>query len=194
MSRRRLINLALEATAPEAAQPVIEMRGPLAEVFRKALDVAYAKKDTVTGEDTVGQEEGKTAVPAGEKVEGAVVATESQANDALLLAHMHSLLVEHGADAGDEEDGSPSAVLTVYGVSEGDLSQDTVVDITKELANKAPERDFVMILDSSQGDGGSNHGTDERFVRLESALEQMVLAHGGRIYHSLTEFGQTLLK
>lgn len=202
MSRSSIFSMALEGEPPAAAepqeatkQPSIEMKGPLSEIYRKALDIAFAKKDTVSGEATVGQADDTSAVPAGEKTELAL-ATESQANDALTLAHMRSLMADTSSGE-TEEDGEPSALLTVYGVSDGELSEDTVVDLTKELAAKPAERDFVLILDSTQSvttGGNANSGVDERFVGLGRALEQMVLAHKGRVYRSLQAAAEGITK
>lgn len=177
-----------EAAASESTkQPSIVMTGPLAEIYRKALDVAYAKKDTITGEDTVGQEDGVTAVDA--------VATESQANDALTLAHMRHMLAVTADAEETEENGEPSALLTVYGVSDGEVSEDIVVDLTRHLAGKPNDRDFVLILDSSQMENGNaNSGVEEKFVRLGQALESMVLAHKGHVYRSLQAAADALTK
>lgn len=171
----RLLRLALENTAPEAdGKPTIVMQGPLAEVFRKALDIAYAKKDTITGEPVVGQQDNIAT-------EAQRLAAESMANDALMLSHMSRV-----QDAEPAQPGSANEpVMNVYGVSLGKINDDTVVDVTRRLAKLPAGREFFLVVD------GTGAGPDSEVVNAGElkfmALEQVVKAHGGKTFKSLKE-------
>lgn len=175
---RRFINFALESDKPAEDPKTVVMQGPLAEIYRKALDVAYAKKDSVTGEATVGQADG--------------IATESQANDAMMLSHLRDMLGNHdqALSANErEEDGEPSAVLTIYGVSDAQVEDQDVVNVTQQLARCSGQDDFVLILDAtSRNDGNTNTSGRERLV----ALEAMTQAHGRRVYRSLEQLASAM--
>lgn len=199
MTRRQLFRMAMEnegatpavaTPAEDVKQPTIVMTGPLAEIYRKALDVAYAKQDTITGKPTVGQAEGVTSEErVAEPTEEDALATESQANDALMLQHLSRLT---GADE-VEEDGSPSAMITVYGVSDGEVNDTTVVDVTGHLAQKTPDRDFILILDATQRPAGTGVG-EERLIQLGQALETVCEAHGVLVLNSLQELAEHMKK
>lgn len=168
----RLLRLALEDAAPEVdGKPTIVMQGPLCEVFRKALDIAYAKKDTLTGEPVIGQQDNIATESAALQL-----AAETMANDALMLAHLSRI-----QDAEPEEQSSPNEpVLNVYGVSLGKISDDTVVDVTKRLAKLPPGRDFFLVVDAT-GAGPDSEVANAGEIKF-MALEQMVKSHGGKTF------------
>lgn len=156
--------------ASEAKGPTIVMKGPLAEIYRKALDVALAKKDSTTAEATVGQEEG--------------IATESQANDAIMAAHAARQLQDEDEDEDGDQPLPAPAVMTVYGVSSQDITDEVVVDVTAQLAKRSQDREFLLYIDATEPSVNSPvvSAPQERMRVLESALESMVLASGGYAY------------
>lgn len=175
---KRLMRLAFEsddtAAKPQASQAgeaTIVMKGPLSAVFHQALAVAYAKQDTVTGEPTTVQQDN--------------IATESQANDALMLAHLGRLAQAEP----DEGNSDTKAIYTVYGVSSQQLSDPVVVDVTKELVTKPAERNFYLVIDGTQAGSNSEQAStpQENFLELEAALETMVRAHGGVCFENFKD-------
>lgn len=138
----------------------IVMKGPLSELYTEALNKVYAKPDAITG-----------------------VATESQANDAMM---MQALASDINNQSGEENDGS-GGQTTVYGVSATDLDNEDFTDITKEFEG---EDKLVVIIDGVQP--GPNSPEDsipaERAELMSAALESYVKANGGVVYRSLQEF------
>lgn len=137
----------------------IVMKGPLSELYTEALNKVYAKPDALTG-----------------------VATESQANDAMMM----QALANDVSNQGDQTDDTGGAT-TVYGVSATDLDNENFTDISKEFEG---DDKFVLIIDGVQP--GANSPDDsipvERGELLTSAMESFVKANGGEVYHSLQEF------
>lgn len=141
----------------------IVMKGPLSMLYTEALAKVYAKDKLPDGE---------------------TVATESMANDALM---MQALAQDYGTQ--DSNDGSGGAT-TVYGVSASDVNEDDFVNISKELTG--PDK-MVLIIDGTGA--GPNSPEDsvpqervEELSDMTGALETFVTKVGGRVYHSLEEF------
>lgn len=143
----RLLRLALEeaglvpALAPE--EPTLVMKGPLAEIYSQALNVAYAKADPLTGETGIG--------------------LETQANDSLTA--QAALLQE-----ADAENAVP-ATVTIFGASRSDLTPETVVDLTQAIGERPSETgvaDFYLILDATRPGPNSDlsGAPQERMVQL----------------------------
>lgn len=174
----RVMRLAFESeetsAKPEGSQggeATIVMKGPLSAVMHQALAVVYAKHDTVTGEPTTNQQDN--------------IATESQANDALMLAHL-GRLAQAEPEEGNNDD---SAIYTVYGVSAPQLTDQVVVDVTRELATKPAQRDFYLVIDGTKAGANSpdSSAPSETLLELESALECMVRAHGGAVFENFKD-------
>ena len=176
----RLMRMAFEEES-QAETPTIVMQGPLADVYRQALDTALAKTDptSLTPEQL-------------ESTPG--VATESMANDFFLAQHLASQKGE------DPDEGShksaPQALAegntTIYGVSAATADDQTVVDLTRALAQHKPERDFFLVIDATQPGPNSevvNPG-QEVYKDLTATLEGMTRAHGGKTFKNLGELAK----
>lgn len=161
MEELRDDSTAQPATASGQDQTIV-MKGPLAEVFAQALDVAYAKDKP---QDTPDQP-----------------AMETQAMDAEIARQIVSQLVQ--ADA------APATASTVYGVSESSVQENDVVNVTKELASAENPEKFVLVIDGTAPTTRSAQDTApvERVEILRTALECLVEAHGGKVYRSLPDY------
>lgn len=136
----------------------IVMKGPLSSLYTEALMKEYAKDKTPEG-----------------------IAVESQANDA--LTGLATAYASQGEDLTDDTGGA----TTVYGVSSSEVSEDDVVNISKELTG--PDK-VVLIIDGVKP--GPNSADDtvpvERAEYLSDAMECFVKANGGEVFASLEEF------
>lgn len=163
---RNLLAQALESEAIATVAPdekTIVMKGPLAEVFTRALDIAYAKPDPITGE-----------------------AMESQQMDVAMMQKLAAAL--------NTNDAPPTNNFqTVYGVSRDAVTPQTIVDLTQEITHGSDDRgDFYLIIDGTQpGDNGNASSTPVDTVRMISAMECLVEAHGGKVFTSLEEFAKS---
>lgn len=163
----RIFRQALEAYTPETtdeeSKDFIVMKGPLSELYTEALNKVYAKPDAVTG-----------------------VATESQANDALMMQALAS-------DVNTQTEEGADSKTTVYGVSAAAPTQDDLLDISKEFEG---DDKFVLIIDGTVP--GPNSPEDaipgERAEVLTGAMEAFVKALGGQVFHSLEEFAESRKK
>lgn len=199
---KTLFRLALEDGENQPAdQKEIVMQGPLAEVYAKALDVVYAKPDTLTDETVFGGDKNQDANEptanntdaAADKAQGAggvaatdqtgteLVAQESQANDALTAQAVAA------QNAPREE--APSADITIYGVSKVDVTEDTVGEVTKQITERKPGSEYILILDATQpGPNGSTGTPSERAIDLNAALETVAACMGAKVYPSLEAY------
>ena len=197
----KLFRLALEdgETKP-AAQKEVVMQGPLAEVYAKALDVVYAKPDVVTEETVFGgdknQAQDSTADQKQDAAEAAhdaggvkaddtsgteVIAQETQANDALTAQAIAA------QNAPREE--APPAEVTIYGVTQNEVNDATVAEVTKQITEKKPGSEFVLILDATQpGPNGAVSNPTERTLDLNKALETVAVCLGAKVYPSLEAY------
>lgn len=164
----KLLRRALEdANSSDDNEQTIVMKGPLADVYTKALDVAYAKDN-----------------PDAQQPEPeAVAAMESQQMDVAIMQKLQAALAAGSAPPTDN-------FQTVYGVSRDELNDDVVVDVTSELAEQPENSEFVLVVDATtpgaNGEGAS--APVERLEEISAALECMVMAHGGKVYSSLKDY------
>lgn len=172
---RSLLKRALEDYTPPEPIPVegedrtIVMRGPLADIYTQALNVAYAKED-----------------PQANDIQEPTATLESQQMDAHVLQKLSAAISHDNVPPTDNFD-------TVYGVSRNEMTEQTVVDVTTELAGKGSgpsTPDFYLIIDAMNlGEGGGAPGeSTEKIEQIGQALECLVSAHGGKVFHSLQEF------
>jgi hypothetical protein len=159
--RSALEDSTVEATGDDTH---IVIKGPLAEIYGRALNVMYAKPDPLTDE----------------------VIMESMAQDAQYMQKVIDAIAEQTEEVENTE------LTTVYGVAKSEITDQTIVDITRELSTpvaKAPT-DFVLIIDGTQPGANSElSGVPQERLMV---LEHMVLAHKGRVFGSLLEYAKTL--
>lgn len=168
-------------------QPTVTMVGPLSEVYAKALMQVLSKDNPQM-----------PAVPGGE--EAVSIVMESQAMDVVLLGKLAQSLA--GANVDD-----PLTSSKIYSVHHGELTDQTIVDVTSELTNypqdavepatgqaERQQGDFVLIIDGmdQSGDGTPGGEPAEKLHQLGTALECLVTAHGGKVYHSLKAFAESV--
>lgn len=185
----KLLRHALEAeqvasTEPaEGKQAEIQMKGPLADVYAQALNVAYAKAP---------DDESPLQVPV-ETPNASAVQTvlESQQMDVTMLQEL-SKLVNPSNGAGVDV---PKEV--VYAVSDQGVSEDDVIEVARDLVATPPgergEGDFILIVDGTMpGPNGETAGSEpqERMRQLGVGLEALVTSFGGKVYHSFGEYLQ----
>jgi hypothetical protein len=143
----------------------IVMQGPLAEIYRKALNVAYANEDPLSGKPSM----------------------ESQAQDqqyADLIAN--ALLREEETHLGP---------LTVYGVSRVDATPDDLVEVAQTATGVEAPESFILVSDYTQpGPNGEVGAGGEMLYPVSAAMESMVLALGGHVVHSLEELKTLCIK
>lgn len=154
------IRVALAGDAPEQSEdePTVVMNGPLAEIFRKALNIQYANPDPITGQPVM----------------------ESQAQDAQIAK-----LVANALLLSEERDLAP---LTIYGVSRQDATREDLVEVAQTIAPDNQEEIFVLVTDMTQpGPNGEVGGGSEQYSPVTMAMEAMVKASGGYVVHSLEE-------
>lgn len=171
--RRALATEDQESSPNPSEQAAIVMKGPLADVYSQALDVAYAKEQPPEAPS-----EAVTAVAA---------ALESQQMDAEILQEIKEM-----ANSKHEPQAQPPVV--VYGVGHDAVTDEVVVQVVQELAaateDDSADHNFVFIVDSTVP---TTHGTGsaapvEVYADLPAALESIVTAAGGKVYHSFAEY------
>jgi hypothetical protein len=172
----KMLRRALEdanASDQTGAEQTIVMKGPLAEVYGRALDVAYAKNDPNADE------------PAPEDI----AAMESQQMDVAELQKLASSIA--AADAAPTNN-----FQTVYGVARDDLNEDVIVDVTTQLADQPDQSEFVLVIDATNpgANGDASSAPQERLEELSSALECMVMAHKGKVFTSLKSYAASRRK
>ena len=172
----------------EQTDKTILMKGPLAEIYTNALDIAYAKNPE-TGERVV-DEAGKPVMAEPPEP----TATQDAGNIAQETEAIDVMMAQQLARAMAAQDAKPTdSFQTVYGVSKDNVDDDVVVDVTKEIVNQPENSEFILIMDGTQPSAnGSNASVPqermERMDMLTSALEAIVEVHGGKVYKSLKEF------
>jgi len=170
-----------DVTAVDQDQRVVVMKGPLSQQYTDALNAVYAKEPNTNAD---GQQEN--------------VGIESQQIDATLARRLSNT-----TNALKTEVVPPTSTFqTVYGVGRDELTENTIVDITKDLADGADRgddaySDYIVIIDATApGANGSGATAPETRVKsigeLEAAIECLVAAHGGKVYHSLEEYKNSL--
>lgn len=196
----KLFRMALEDGEEASGQNDIVMKGPLAEIYAKALDVVYAKPDTVTDEVVFGGDKAPAESSAEQKEEGAdaavdsggvkatdqtgteIIAQETQANDALTAQHI-------AAQQAPKEE-APSAEVTIYGVTASDVNDATVAEVTKQITEKKEGTEYVLILDATGPgpNGDASSAPVEKIVDLNKALETVATCLGAKVYPSLESY------
>lgn len=162
-----------DTNLPEDSQTIV-LKGPLSDSFTHAINMAYAKKDESATDD------------AGS------VGLESAAIDSMVMARLAQQMSTGSSTP-------TTKYQTVYGVGQGQITNDNVVEIVKDLAEE-PESglertrgDYILIIDGTKPDDNSevSGAPVETYQPLQSALESMVLAYGGKVFHSLEEFAKS---
>jgi len=110
------------------------------------------------------------------------VIMESQQMDVAIMQKLAASINDNGAPPTDN-------FQTIYGVSKDDVTDETVVEVTSELAKD--NGDFVLILDAVNP-SSSDAVVDEKVVNLSQALETITLSHGCKVFHSLKEYSESL--
>ncbi|WP_144106686.1 hypothetical protein [Paraburkholderia sp. BCC1886] len=179
-----LLKVALEGDSAEpfastssdaTDKDMVELKGPLADVFTQVLAKEYARADPAAAPATEG------------------VATESQANDALAVSELmdNIQLANDTTPAGD-------GALTVYGVAAADVKPEHIVEVSQDLANRDADdmEDFILVMDATQPSVNSpeSSNAEPRFEKLGEALESLVDAYGGHVFHSLEGFAKAYLE
>lgn len=183
----------LESEIIENNELPVVMKGPLAEVMTQALNVAYAKKDQVTGTDTIQPE---TVVPpevsatpiAVTEPAGDTASLESQAQDAAMLQTLVT------AASGGNESMPDQNFMTLYGVDKNNVTSQDIIEVTQQIDAVNDPQDFVLIVDATRPSTNSETSgvPQERLVDvgLAPVLESLVLTKGGRVFPSLVAFAK----
>jgi hypothetical protein len=154
-----------EAPAQGASdKEMLELKGPLSEVFSAALQKAYAR-------------------PTSADAPQSEVATESQANDALAIAQLVNDV--ELSNAATPSDGNAT---TVYGVAANDVKPEDIVEVSQDLSDGADN--FAIVIDATQPsvNGSDSSVPTERVQYFASALEALAEAYGVKVYPSLEAF------
>lgn len=161
------------------------MNGPLADVYAQALDIALAK-DGATAEGA--SQQVQAVLESFKVVNQPGLGLETAQMDSALMQSMANIVSTAGADSAEA-----SNATAVYAVAPGQVDEETVVQVTQAAADAyTKEGEFVLIVDATQP-GGNSEGAGvpvERIEQLGAALEGLVTAMGGKVYHSLKEFAQ----
>lgn len=164
LSLRSALEGVTEGDANGDGQPdSVVMTGPLAEVYRNALNIAYAKPDPITGK------------PA--------VATESQAIDAM-VARAVAEAVAKNTEGPDN--------LTIYGVSKVEANDEDVVAVAKQLATSEKPDEFVLVVDATVPGANGAVGGESQYMDSVATLESLVKQYGGKVFASLEELYEDL--
>jgi hypothetical protein len=184
---KSMFRMALEGETVEMTsrpnEPTIVMSGPLSEIFTKALDVAYAKADPVSGTAGIAQESQAQDVTVMQKIVESINNNSQQATQAV---------DEPGVDP------RTGADLQVYGVAKADITSDDVVDVADALMNEdedARPKEFIVVVDSTiPGANGPGSAQSEEVEYLTEAMESLTKRLGGKFYRSFEAFvdGQVL--
>lgn len=161
----KLLRRAFEAHIEEKDdKKTISISGPLSEVYTKALQVAYCKTDPILNEPMVADL--KDPKPA----------METAAQDAQLLGKF----IETITGASVNQSGGQTA--SIYAVSRQGLDETEYVKVA-EAATKA-EDNFILVVDATQPSPVTpvSSAPVEKVVNLETALENLVSALGGRFF------------
>lgn len=149
--------------------PEIEFKGPLAQVCVDALRVAYAKtKGTNIDEDGDNN-----------------VVLESLEMDSEILSNI-SRMISTGGDAPDNS----SKKDVVYTVKDDSLTDENVVDLTKEMSDHDSSGGrFFLVIDATKpsavSDSVSNPQEDYKML---TAIETIAGSFGVPVYRSLKSF------
>ena len=117
-----------------------------------------------------------------------IASLETQQMDVGIMSKLSSAL--------DTSNISPTDnFITISGTSKDDLSDDDIVNVTTDLANKKDNEEYVLVIDAcnpnAEGDVGE---PEERTEVISSALEAMVLAYNGKVFYNLEDAGKYIFK
>lgn len=162
MSRKKsIIALAMESVAEGSEKNMVVMDGPLGTIMAKALDVAYARTDPLTGESTMADE--------------AKVTAESHAIDYILNAQQ-SAQAQFDGD-GQPEDKVSSVKVHSYGVGQVIHDGPSHVEVFEQLKDMVPMTgaDVVMVTKVSDNPNappmvGSFSGDNNRMERNDVVI------------------------
>jgi hypothetical protein len=194
-----LLRAALEGqlgSVEDDSRELIEIKGPLSEVFSQALNEVYARPEASTAETaneapevaSPGATESDAAAGSGDgrgsaqdrapetskalldssgQRGGQSQGLESQANDALALAQLINNVELASADT------TPgAAATTVYGVSATDVKPEHIVEVSQDLAElgqhgTGPDN-YVVVMDATQPsvNGSDSSNPEPRVVEL----------------------------
>ncbi len=150
----------------------VVIKGPLSDEFTKTLNEEYAKKPEQD--------------PSAD-----VVATESQANDALAMQSLARAI-------SDQVDPPEPSAPVVFAVSGSEATNADIIALTTDMINQDADDsiNYALVLDTTSpesmaGNGDGADGTAERFIDLSPralAMEQIAQAHGVKVYRSLEAY------
>ena len=148
----------------------IEFKGPLATVCVDALRKVYAKN---TGDNL--DEDGDNKV-----------IMESAEIDAEILSSI-SRMISTGDKAPDNV---PAKTDVVYTVNKDEPTDETLVDLTKELANHNTESgQFIVVIDATKPSADSQtYSNPQEDIKNIMAVEALASAFNIPLYHSLKSF------
>lgn len=178
--------IALEAEAlsksaiNQDGSKLIVMKGPLSEVFTKALNVVFAKPNVVTGE---------------------YVAMESQAIDTVLLKRAEQAVhrrdennvVRVGHNGAQVENASQTDDdYTIYGVNKLGTTPEDIIAVKGEMSKLNPDERsrFALVVNycvPSHYSPNASAQAESYMLNLETALENMVESMGGKTFRSLDQ-------
>lgn len=173
--KNKLFTMVLEESSIDpntidTANTTVHLIGPLSEAYTQALAVAFNSENTEANAD------GNT-----------VVSVESQAIDIATMAKLSRML----NTISNNNSAPTDNFQKVYGVAKTDVNEQTVVDVTHELAEASDngrKDEFIMIVDAT---APTPSGVEVR-SDLISTLESLVHCHGGKVFSSLEEFAKSL--
>jgi hypothetical protein len=195
--RRLTLRAALEnSTNGESADNLtVMMKGPLAETYTQALDLAYSKVDPATGQPIgmliAGEENLNDTSTVGTPVTPvpASPCLEYQQQETQLLNDLRDNLAP-ASGTGDGE-----TFLTIYGVDKEDIKPENLIEITELAADPNVADKLIVVADATQpsADGRASKGTD-KVVNLSKALEAITEAFNIKLYPSLIAAAKALKK
>ena len=182
----KFLRRALEADINEnddLDKKTIVVKGPLSEVYTKALHVAYAKDPAESDgdENVVLEAISNTSNRGGSALRRALVSMETQQTDSAIVERLARTLNGMG-------DITPTNNTTLYAVSKNELTDQTVVDITSELVEADDsDRVFLIIDGTLPGDNGNASSPIERVSELSAVIESLAEKHKCRVFYSLQD-------
>lgn len=195
--KRLTLRAALENSinGQSANNLTVMMKGPLADTYTQALDLAYSKIDPATGQpigmlvagnenlnSTAIVDTPVTPVPASPALES------EQQEEQLLMDLKTNLAPATGMGEGE-------TFLTIYGVDKDDIQPEHIIEITELAANPRIGDKLLVVADATQpsADGRASKGSD-KIVNLSKALEAITEAYGVKVYPSLVAAAKALKK
>lgn len=156
---------------------LLVMKGPLSEIFTKALNIVCAKQDNATGEYVM----------------------ESAAIDTVLLKKRQQMMMDAVQPSTDQPavvvtdipTASEKSTYTVHGVNPIKIEPEDVVKIKSEvecLSEEEKER-YIVVMDNCQPSTNSPHASASAkpyATALANALESFCEYHGVKVHKRLS--------